>query len=209
MGASTISWQIPHAFVSQHRGQGGGDTRHGFANLLDTGSGALLIVAIQRDPWPIVAQKDVPGAYQVIRGGNHISYVGFNVGMRGWVAKNGDTIRKFLASLSEADQWMRANPKDATQTATRRIPGLNPAVAETAMGYNIQQADRRLSANNCAAVSTLHRLGFIDKIFDTNKHMNAIYIVDVMKKQPNLYADLPKIPADAMIGEGYIFTPKN
>ena len=32
------------------------------------------------DPWPIVALKDVPGAVEVIRGGNVISYLGFNVG---------------------------------------------------------------------------------------------------------------------------------
>ena len=31
------------------------------------------------DPWPIVALKDVPGAVEVIRGGDVISYLGFNV----------------------------------------------------------------------------------------------------------------------------------
>jgi len=165
------------------------------------------------DPWPIVAQNDVPGAYEVVRGGNYISYVGFNVAMRDWVAKNGKSVEKFLAALSETDKWMRTNPKDAAQVATRWIPGLDPAVAEKAMGYNIQQADRRLSANNYAAlhtaVSMLHRLGFIDRTFDVNKHMDATYIVNVMKSQPELFSDLPAIPADAMIGEGYVFTPKN
>ena len=32
------------------------------------------------DPWPIVALKDVPGAIEVIRGGDIIAYLGFNVG---------------------------------------------------------------------------------------------------------------------------------
>src|SRR5690606_18394530 len=36
------------------------------------------------DPWPIVAQKGGPGAYEVLRGGNHISYLGFNVAMKDW-----------------------------------------------------------------------------------------------------------------------------
>ena len=163
------------------------------------------------DPWPIVAQRDVPGAYVALRGGNHISYIGFNVGMRGWVAENGETIEKFLAAVSEADQWMRANPKEAAQVATRWIPGLDPAVAEEAMGYNIQQADRRLSANNYAAlhaaVSTLNRLGFIDKSFDVNEHINSTHIVNVMKANPELFSDLPEIPADAMIGEGFVYKP--
>lgn len=163
------------------------------------------------DPWPIVAQRDVPGAYVALRGGNHISYIGFNVGMREWVANNGETIEKFLAAVSEADQWMRANPKEAAQVATRWIPGLDPAVAEEAMEYNIQQADRRLSANNYAAlhaaVSTLNRLGFIDKTFDVNEHINSTHIVNVMKNHPELFSDLPEIPADAQIGEGFVYKP--
>src|SRR5918911_2436876 len=104
------------------------------------------------DPWPIVALKDVPGAVEIIRGGDVISYLGFNVALRPWVEKNGATIEKFLAALSEADKWMRANPKQAAQTATRWIPGLKADVAETAMAFNIQQADRRLSANNYRAL---------------------------------------------------------
>lgn len=164
------------------------------------------------DPWPIVAQNDVPGAYEVIRGGNHISYLGFNVAMREWAAENGETLQKYLAALSEADQWMRQNPAEAAQIATRWIPGLDPAVAEKAMGYNVQQVDRRLSANNYAAldaaVKTLNRLGFVESTFDVNKHIDAKPIVAVMESNPELFSDLQPIPADATIGEGFVFTPK-
>lgn len=163
------------------------------------------------DPWPIVAQKDVPGAYEVVRGGNHISYLGFNVAMRDWANENGEILEKFLAALSQADQWMRQNPEDAAQIATRWIPGLDPAVALEAMEYNIQQADRRLSANNYAAlhaaVETLHGLGFIDGTFDVNEHINSGPIVNVMADYPELFSDLPEIPADVAIGEGYSFQP--
>src|ERR687886_1596416 len=128
------------------------------------------------DPWPIIAMKDVPGAIEVIRGGDVISYLGFNVALRPWVEKNGATIEKFLAALSEADKWMRANPRQAAQTATRWIPGLKPDVAEAAMAFNIQQADRRLSANNYRALwsaeDTLARLGFIKSTFDVNRHID-------------------------------------
>ena len=127
------------------------------------------------DPVPIVALKDVPGAVEVIRGGDVISYVGFNVALRPWVEKNGVTIEKFLAAVSEADQWMRANPKAAAQVATRWIPGLKQEVAEAAMQFNIQQADRRLSINNYKALwsaqDRLNRLGFLKSTFDVNKHI--------------------------------------
>ena len=163
------------------------------------------------DPWPIVAQKDVPGAYLVVRGGDLISYLGYNVATRAWIEKNGDTIEKFLAAVSEADKWMRANPKQAAQVATRWIPGLKPEVAETAMQFNIQQNDRRLSANNYralwAAQDRLSRLGIIKSTFDVNKHIEPKYMLNVMRTKPELFSDLPPIPADVALKPGYVFQP--
>jgi ABC-type nitrate/sulfonate/bicarbonate transport system substrate-binding protein len=163
------------------------------------------------DPWPIVAQKDVPGAYQVVRGGGVISYVGFNVATRPWVEKNGDTIVKMLSALAEGDKWMRANPMEAAKIATRWIPSLKPDVAEAAMQFNVQQTDRRLSANNYRALynaeERLHRLGFIKETFDVNKHINPRFILQVMEKNPELFSDLPPIPADVAIKQGFVFKP--
>ncbi|HZB37032.1 MAG TPA: ABC transporter substrate-binding protein [Beijerinckiaceae bacterium] len=163
------------------------------------------------DPWPIVAMKDVPGAVEVIRGGDVISYLGFNVALRPWIEKNGDKIEKFLAAVSEADKWMRANPKQAAQVATRWIPGLKADVAEAAMQFNIQQNDRRLSANNYRALwsaeDRLNRLGFIKSTFDVNKHIEPKHILAVIQKHPDLFSDLPPIPAEAAIGPGYVFKP--
>ncbi len=163
------------------------------------------------DPWPIVAGKDVPGAVEIIRGGDVISYIGFNVALRPWVQANGETIEKFLAAVSEADQWMRKNPKLAAQVATRWIPGLKQDVAEAAMQFNIQQADRRLSANNYRALwsaeDRLSRLGILKSTFDVNKHIEPKHILKVMKDRPELFADLPPIPETAAITPGYVFKP--
>lgn len=163
------------------------------------------------DPWPIIAAKDVPGAFQLVRGGEVISYLGFNVALRPWVEKNGPTIEKFLAAVSEADQWMRKNPKQAAQVATRWIPGLKVEIAEAAMEFNIQQADRRLSANNYRALwsaeDRLARLGILKSTFDVNKHIEPKHMLKVMNDHPQLFADLPPIPADAAVGPGYTFKP--
>jgi ABC-type nitrate/sulfonate/bicarbonate transport system substrate-binding protein len=163
------------------------------------------------DPWPIVALKDVPGAVEIIRGGDVISYLGFNVALRSWVEQNGMTAEKFLAALSEADKWMRANPKQAAQVATRWIPGLKVEVAEAAMAFNIQQNDRRLSALNYRALwsaeDRLNRLGFLKSTFDVNKHIEPKHILKVMQEHPELFSDLPPIPADVAIKPGFVFTP--
>lgn len=163
------------------------------------------------DPWPIIAQKDVPGAYEVLRGGDLIAYLGFAVTLRSWVEKNEATTEKFLAATSEADQWMRKNPKQAAGIATRWIPGLKLDVAETAMQFNVQQLDRRLSANNYRALwsaqDRLQRLGILKSVFDVNKHIEPKHILKVMKDKPELFADLPPIPANVAIGSGFIFKP--
>ncbi len=163
------------------------------------------------DPVPITALKDVPGAVEVSRGGDIIASLGYNVGLRPWVERNGATVEKFLAGLSAADQWMRANPKQAAQVATRWIPGLKPEVAEAAMQFNIQQSDRRLSANSYRALHSaqerLNRGGFIKSTFDVNKHLEPKYIVNLMKTRPQLFSDMPAIPAAAAIGAGYTFKP--
>jgi len=163
------------------------------------------------DPWPIVATRDVPGAYEVIRGGEVISFLGFNVAIRGWVAQNRETVERFLAACAEADKWMRGNPKGAAGVATRWIPGLKPEVAEAAMQYNIQQVDRRLSAHNYRALwsgmDRLHRLGFVKATFDVNKHFEPGPILKVTREHPDLFSDLPPIPASAAIGPGFVFRP--
>jgi ABC-type nitrate/sulfonate/bicarbonate transport system substrate-binding protein len=163
------------------------------------------------DPVPIIAQRDVPGAIEVSRGGDLIASIGYNVGMRDWVSKNGAAVEKFLAGVSAADQWMRANPKQAAQIATRWNPGLKLEVAEAAMQFNVQQSDRRLSANNYrglySAQERLNKGGFIKSTFDVNKHIEPMFIVDLMQKRPLLFSDLPVIPADAAIGAGYVFKP--
>jgi len=163
------------------------------------------------DPWPIVAQKDVPGAFEVIRGGEVIGFLGFNVALRSWVAQNRDTVERFLIAVSEADKWMRTNPKAAAQVAVRWIPGLKPDVAEAAMQYNIQQVDRRLSAHNYralwAAQDRLHRLGLIKSTFDVNKHVEPGPILKVIQTRPDLFADLAPIPANAAIAPGWVFRP--
>jgi NitT/TauT family transport system substrate-binding protein/sulfonate transport system substrate-binding protein len=163
------------------------------------------------DPWPIVAGKDVPGAFELIRGGDVIAYIGFNVALRPWVQANGATIEKFLAAVSEADQWMRKNPKQAAQVATRWIPGLKQEIAEAAMQFNIQQADRRLSANNYRALYSaeerLAKLGILKSTFDVNAHIEPKYILKVIKEKPELFSDLPPIPDAVAIGPGYVFKP--
>ncbi|NMA99887.1 MAG: ABC transporter substrate-binding protein, partial [Phyllobacteriaceae bacterium] len=44
--------------------------------------------------------------------------------------------------------------------------------------------------------------------FDVNEHIDATHIVAVMEKHPELFSDLPEIPEEAAITEGYSFQPE-
>jgi sulfonate transport system substrate-binding protein len=106
---------------------------------------------------------------------------------------------------------MRKNPKAAAQIGTRWIPGLKPEIAEAAMEFNVQQLDRRLSANSYKALwsaqDRLQRLGVLKATFDVNKNIDAKPMLNVMKKHPELFADLPPIPADVALGPDFTFKP--
>jgi hypothetical protein len=85
----------------------------------------LVGIVTDRDPrWRCLAADwiPVPGAVEVIRGGDVISFLGFNVGLRSWVEKNGETAEKFLAAVSEADKWMR----DKSQAGSAGGDALDP-----------------------------------------------------------------------------------
>jgi len=79
------------------------------------------------------------------------------------------------------------------------------------MRFNIQQADRRLSANNYralwAAQDRLSRAGFLKSSFDVNRHIEPKHILKVMQEHPGLFSDLPPIPANVSIGPGFVFKP--
>jgi hypothetical protein len=51
----------------------------------------------------------------------------------------------------------------------------------------------------------LHRLGFFKETFDVNNHIEPSYILKVMADHPDLFSDLPPIPADVAIKPGYVF----
>ena len=57
------------------------------------------------------------------------------------------------------------------------------------------------------APKTAGQLGIIKSTFDVNKHIEPKHILKVMKDNPELFADLPPIPAAVAIGPGYVFKP--
>lgn len=163
------------------------------------------------DPAPLIALREVSKSYEVVRGGGFIGFMGFNVALRSWAERNQDVIERFLAARAEADKFMRAEPVKTAIVAVRWLPGTRPEDALHGVRNNLPNLDIRISFYNYLAlhnaVTTLNRLGFIAGTFDVNKVFLPAPMLNVVKKYPDLFTDLPQIPREAQVGPGFVFKP--
>jgi ABC-type nitrate/sulfonate/bicarbonate transport system substrate-binding protein len=175
--------------------------------------GGAVDAFVMWDPFPVIALQEVPNSYEVVRGGGFIGFMGFIVALRPWAERNQEAIERFLAARSEADKYMRNNDVKTAEIAVRWLPGLQrtPEVALRGVRNNLPNLDIRISYFNYLslhnAVVTLNRLGFLPGTFDVNKVFMPGPILEVMKKQPDLFSDLTPIPRSAQVAPGFTFTP--
>jgi ABC-type nitrate/sulfonate/bicarbonate transport system substrate-binding protein len=163
------------------------------------------------DPWPVIALREVPSTYEVVRGGGFIGFMGFNVALRSWAERNQETIERFLVARAEADKFMRSDPVRTAIVGVRWLPALRPEVALRGVRNNLPTIDIRISSFNYLAlhnaVQTLNRLGFVTGTLDVNKVFMPGPILNVMRRHPDLFSDLPAIPRSAQVGPGFVFQP--
>ena len=171
-----------------------------------------LDAAIVWDPFPMMITEQVDGAYDVARGGGYIGFLGYVVAERSWAEDNPDIVKSFLTARAKADQWMRKNPEDAAEVASRWLSDLDPEIAKESMKYNITQLDPRISACNYAALNdamaTLRELNAIDGTINVNKIFEPTAITELTNDQPATFDDLAPIPESAQITDGFTFDPK-
>lgn len=170
-------------------------------------------VAIVWDPFPIQITQQVDGAKEILRGGGYIPFVGYIVTTRKYAEENPEVVERFLTARATTDQWMRKNPTQAADSATRWLPGTKKDVARKSMKNNVKQLDPRFSTCNYLALDTLARLlaeqGKAKSGFDVNKYFQPGPILKVMAKEKKLFTDLPAMPGSAVIEDGYTFDRKS
>ncbi len=161
------------------------------------------------DPWPITIQDQVEGSYEVVRGGGYIPFIGYIVTTPDYVENNPELVEAFLTARATADQWIRENPDDAADAATRWLTGTDLDTATAAMEFNIQQLDPRFSSCNYLALDTVANLleeqEVIEYDFDINDLFAPAPILAVEENNPELFSDLPEVPDDAQISADHTF----
>ncbi len=174
------------------------------AVALETGG---IDAAVVWDPWPVTITKQVADTKEVLRGGGYIPFVGYIIATREFAEDNPEVVKRFLTARAAVDRWMRQNPDDAAEAATRWLPGTELDVAREAMRHNIKQLDPRFSACNYLALDTVARLlaeqDVVQPGFDVAKYFMPDPLLTVMRQRSQLFDDLPEIPGKAAIDSGY------
>jgi len=120
------------------------------------------------------------------------------VAQEDWIKKNYDFIEKFATGIAEATLFVRKNPKESAEIATRFLDGLN--VADGTEGLKWLDWDPRVSICTLAGlVSTgneMIKTGLIkkDKPFEAADFYDDTIFKRIVDKHPELYADLPPLP---------------
>lgn len=178
------------------------------AIALETGAVDALV---SWDPIPLLAADQVEGAYDVVRGGAYIPYVGYLVTTPQFLEERPEAVSAFLAARAAADQWMRQDPEGAADIAVRWLDGTDPEVALAAMEYNTVQLDPRFSACNYLALDTVAKMLDMEESvdfaynFDVSEVMQAGLMLQVMEDYPELFSDLPEIPEQAQVQADHNF----
>ena len=125
-----------------------------------------------------------------------------------WITRNYDSVVDFATGLAEAAQFVRKNPKETADILTRYLDGLN--VQDAAEGLRWGNWDTRLSActiqglletGNAMAASGLIK---ISKPFVATDFYDPTVLERVQAKSPELFADLPPLPATLAACKGQL-----
>jgi ABC-type nitrate/sulfonate/bicarbonate transport system substrate-binding protein len=120
-----------------------------------------------------------------------------------WAKKNSDLIEKFATGIAEATQFVRKNPKDSAEIATRFLDGLN--VADAAEGLKFLDWDPRVSVCTIEGMVqtgndlVAHKLLKKDTPFVAADFYDDAVFKRVVDKHPEFFADLPALPKN--VGE--------
>jgi ABC-type nitrate/sulfonate/bicarbonate transport system substrate-binding protein len=116
-----------------------------------------------------------------------------------WIKKNYDFVEKFSLGLIEAAAFVRKNPKEAAEIATRYLDGLN--VRDATEGLTFLSWDPRISictieglvrtGNEMIATGLLKK----DKPFEPADFYDDTVFKRIVAKHPEFFADLPPLPA--------------
>lgn len=148
------------------------------------------------EPYVTQALTQVPESYEVIRGGQHMSYVMVAVAHGPTVDSQPAVIKSIAAGLAQSSNFTRNNRDEAVEIFAKWVPGTDIAIGKKAVKHI--SFDPRMSPNVLRAFENAE-----DEIL-TNTLKGAPrlnvpslfrpqFMAEVQKEHPEYFADLPPL----------------
>lgn len=109
-----------------------------------------------------------------------------------------ELLKKFVAAIAQADQYLRKNPEEGAKVATNFIKGMDERDASEAMKNHLRFDPRISSCTADAfdqAAKGLVEAGEIKKAPPKSEQISTDIVAEVEKENPKWFSDLPPIPA--------------
>ena len=148
------------------------------------------------EPYVTQVLTQVPDSYEVIRGGQHMSYVMVATAHGPTVESKPDLVKAIAAGLAQSSHFTRNNRDQAVEIFAKWVPGTDVAIGKKAVKHI--SFDPRLSPNVLRAFENAEDEVLINTLpgaprLDVPSLFRPKFMAEVEKEHPEYFADLPKL----------------
>jgi ABC-type nitrate/sulfonate/bicarbonate transport system substrate-binding protein len=148
------------------------------------------------EPYVTQALTQVPDSFEVIRGGQHMSYVMVAVAHGPTVDSKPAVIKSIAAGLAQSSYFTRHNPDEAVEIFAKWVPGTDVAIGKKAI-RNIH-FDPRMSPKVLQAFENAEDEILVNTLpgaprLNVPKLFRPEFMQQIEKEHPEYFADLPKL----------------
>ena len=147
------------------------------------------------EPYVTQVLTQVPDSYEVIRGGQHMSYVMVATAHGPTIESKPELAKAIAAGLAQSSHFTRNNRDEAVEIFAKWVPGTDVAIGKKAMKHI--SFDPRLSPNVLRAFENAEDEVLINTLpgaprLDVPSLFRPQFMAEVEKEHPEYFADLPK-----------------
>jgi sulfonate transport system substrate-binding protein len=148
------------------------------------------------EPYVTQVLTQVPDSYEVIRGGQHMSYVMVATAHGPTIESKPELAKAIAAGLAQSSHFTRNNRDEAVEIFAKWVPGTDVAIGKA--GVKHISFDPRLSLNVLRAFENaedqvLHNTLKGAARLDVPSLFKPQFMAEVEKEHPEYFADLPKL----------------
>jgi ABC-type nitrate/sulfonate/bicarbonate transport system substrate-binding protein len=148
------------------------------------------------EPYVTQVLTQVPDSYEVIRGGQHMSYVMVATAHGPTVEAKPQLVKAIAAGLAQSSHFTRNNRDEAVEIFAKWVPGTDVAIGKKAVKHI--SFDPRLSPNVLRAFENAEDEVLMNTLkgaprLDVPSLFRPEFMQQVEKEHPEYFADLPKL----------------